>query len=280
MTVAFDVGKGIEGAIIEAIVERSPIKPIYLYKEPDGRFPNHEANPLKHETLKTLQETIVREGAALGFAYDGDADRVGLVDETGAIVPGDLITALLAPIMLKRFPGGHVVYDVGSSRIVKETVELHGGVPVESRVGRTLIIEEIRKHDAIFGGELSCHFYFRDLYGFESGDLVLLEVLKHLSESGKKLSELTASLRKYHKIQETNFEVEDKDAALRRIEQAFAAGASRVSKLDGLKIEFPDWWFVVRKSNTEPLLRLNLEADTEALMREKLEELSMVIRGD
>lgn len=279
MTVAFDFGNGIEGAIIDDIVARLPITPVYLYKEPDGRFPNHEANPLKHETLKKLQETIVAEGAALGFAYDGDADRVGLLDETGAIISGDIITAFLSTLMLKRFSGGAVVYDVGSSRIVKETVLAHGGIPVESRVGRTLIIDEIRKRDAVFGGELSCHFYFRDLYGFESGDLVLLEVLKHLSESGKKLSELVAPLRKYQKIPETNFEVEDKDAALARVEKIFSPGAARVSKLDGLKIEFPDWWFVVRKSNTEPLLRLNLEADTELGMREKVAEVTRVIRA-
>lgn len=276
VSVVFDFGNGIEGAIIDRIVERLPIRPVYLYKEPDGRFPNHEANPLKHETLRELQKTIVREGAAFGLAYDGDADRVGLADETGAIIPGDLMMALLVPDMLRRFPGAPMLYDLRSSKIVKETIEAHGGVAVESRVGRTLIIEEMRKRNAAFGGELSCHFYFHDLYGFESGDLFLLSVLKLLSESGKNLSELVAPLRKYHHSGEINFEVEDKTGAIRRLTERFSPGALRVSSIDGVKIEFPDWWFNVRQSNTEPLLRLNLEADTEEHMLERVSEVTKV----
>jgi phosphomannomutase len=267
LRVAFDFGNGIEGVIIDRIVSRLPITTEYLYKEPDGRFPNHEANPLKHETLRDLQKTVKSFGADMGFAYDGDADRIGLVDENGDIIPGDMILALLVPELLARAPGAPVLYDLRSSRAVKEQIEAYGGVPVESRVGRTLIIEEMRARDAVLGGELSCHFYYRDLYGFESGDLTLLYLLKILSASGKKLSELAAPLRRYHHSGEINFEVADKAAALARIEAAFSSGSNRLSHLDGVKIEHKDWWCSVRQSNTEPVLRLIVEADTEFLMQ-------------
>ncbi|MBI5728570.1 MAG: phosphomannomutase/phosphoglucomutase [Candidatus Magasanikbacteria bacterium] len=277
LKIVIDMGNGIEGVLIDEIIGRLPVAATYLFKEPDGRFPNHEANPLKHDTLKDLQREIVSSGANLGFAYDGDADRVGLVDERGDIIPGDLILSLLVPPLLERYPGSSVCYDVRSSWTVGETVEAYGGRPLECRAGRTLIIENMRKEEAALGGELSCHFYYRDLYGFESGDLTLLYILRTLSLSGKKLSELVAPLRRYVHSGETNFEIEDKAAAMARVEAAFKAGAKSVSHLDGVKLVFNDWWVNVRPSNTESLLRVCLEAKTRALMEEKVAAVRNVI---
>ncbi len=277
LKVVVDMGNGIEGVVIDDVTKRLPIKTDYLFKEPDGRFPNHEANPLKHETLKDLQARILEVGADLGFAFDGDADRIGLVDETGAIVPGDLILALVAEEILRDHPGAKIIYDVKCSRIVKETVLRLGGTPIESVVGRTFVIERMREEQAAFGGELSCHFYFSDVYGFESGDLMLLYVLKIVSESGKKLSELVAPLRKFFHSGEINFEVEDKERVIMQIEQAFSPNSISVSHLDGVKIEHADWWLSVRKSNTEPLLRLCVEANAKELMEQKVAEVRRLI---
>lgn len=277
LKLVIDMGNGIEGVIIDDFINNLPVSVEYLYKEPDGNFPNHEANPLKYETLRDLQKKVVDTGADIGFAFDADADRVGLVDELGNIVPGDKIIALLAPEMLKKYPEAPVIYDVKCSRSVPETVLKFGGRPIESRVGRTLIIQSMRKEDAAFGGELSGHFYYRDLFGFESGDLTLLYILKLVSESGKKVSELVSLFSKYFHSGEINFEVEDKNAVIKTLKEKYAKGAKKVSKLDGIKIEFEDWWFSVRESNTEPLLRFVLEADTKELMEEKIEEIKNLI---
>ena len=279
LKIVIDLGNGIEGVLIDGFMEQLPVDVEYLFKEPDGNFPNHEANPLKYETLRALQKMVVEIGADMGFAFDADGDRVGLVDENGEIVSGDKIIALLAPEMLKKFPEAVVIYDVKCSRSVAEVVSAKGGRPVESRVGRTLIIQEMRKTDAAFGGELSGHFYYKDLFGFESGDLTLLFILKLVSETGKKVSELVRQFNHYYHSGEINFETERKDEIIAKFEKKYASGAKKISKMDGIKIEFADWWFNVRKSNTEPLLRLVLEADTEEKMKEKIKEISDIIIG-
>ena len=273
-----DTGNGIEGALIDKLLANLPVEAHYLYKEPDGRFPNHEPNPLKYETLKVLQKKVVELGADAGFAFDADADRVGLVDEKGNIVPGDKILALLAPEVLKNKPGQSVLYDVRCSRSVPERILQSGGRPIEVKVGRTLIIQNMRKENAALGGELSAHFYYQDLFGFESGDLTLLYILKIISEAGATLSELISPLNKYFHSGEINFEVKDKDKTIKELEKKYSVEAKKIFKLDGLKIIFSDWWFSARKSNTEPLLRLVVEADNEEKMKEKIEEISQLIQ--
>ena len=275
-----DTGNGIEGVLIEDLIARVPVQARYLFKEPDGRFPNHEPNPIKPETLKDLQREVVASGAHMGFAFDGDADRIGLVDETGAIIPGDLILALLVRALAAGEEKPKVLYDLRSSRVVKEVTEELGGQAIEARVGRSHIIQEMRKEAALVGGELSNHFYFRGTYGFESGDLTLLYILQLVSQSNQPLSALMADLRRYYHSGEINFAVTDKDGIIKRLEQHYSEGAKRVAKLDGIKIEFGDWWFNVRKSNTEPLLRLVLEAKTEKLMKEKVVEISQFIKTE
>ena len=277
LKVVIDTGNGIEGVLIDDLLGRVPVRPRYLFKEPDGRFPNHEPNPIKHETLKDLQREVVASGAHMGFAFDGDADRIGLVDETGAIIPGDLILALLVRALVPGEEKPKVLYDLRSSLVVKEVTEELGGQAIETRVGRAHIIQEMRKEAAVLGGELSNHFYFRDTYGFESGDLTLLCILQLVSQSNQTLSALMADLRRYYHSGEINFEVTDKDGIIKRLEKQYSEAAKRVSKLDGIKIEFADWWFNVRKSNTEPLLRLVLEAKTKELMEEKVREVRGVI---
>ncbi|OGH59947.1 MAG: hypothetical protein A2725_01780 [Candidatus Magasanikbacteria bacterium RIFCSPHIGHO2_01_FULL_33_34] len=272
-----DMGNGIEGVLIDQLLAGLPVEVEYLYKEPDGNFPNHEANPLKYETLKDLQKKVLEVGADVGFAFDADADRVGLVDEKGQIVPGDKILAILSSEILKNNSGASVLFDVRCSRSVSEAIVDNGGRPIEVSVGRTLIIQNMRKESAILGGELSAHFYYKDLFGFESGDLTLLYILKIISQANSTISGIAKPYNKYFHSGEINFEVENKDAVMDNIKQNYKSLAKNTSSLDGLKMEFEDWWLSVRKSNTEPLLRLVLEASSEDSMKEKIAEIRQII---
>ncbi len=287
LTVAVDTANGMEGALVDDIFARMPMMRLTtLFKELDGRFPNHEANPLKVETLDTLCAKVREIGADVGVAYDGDGDRVGFVDEKGEPIPGDLLLALLAPRLLRDAPGAAVVYDVRCSHAVPEAIEEAGGKPLMYKVGHGLIKPFMRKHGAVLGGELSMHYYFRDVFNADSTDLVLLLVFEMLSVTGKPLSELVAPLRRYHHSGEINSEVEDKDGVMATLRETYGAlpGAT-VSDIDGVRVDIPDadgsflWWFSVRASNTEPLLRLCLEARDLALMEEKREELLAIIRA-
>lgn len=285
LNVVVDTANGMEGAIISDIFERLPSCTMAgLFIDLDGNFPNHEANPLKEETLDALKKRIGELHADVGFAFDGDGDRVGLVDEKGENVRGDLITALLAPRLIAREPGATVMYDVRESMVVAEEVMKAGGQPVMCRVGHGLIKPQMRQENAIFAGELSNHFYFRDVYGAESSDLVMLMVLELLSETGQPLSELVAPLKRYSHSGEINFEVGDKEAVMTKLEQVYGHEAAEITRIDGLRLDFrnevePDknWWFSVRASNTEPLLRLNLEAKNDEIMQAKKEELIALI---
>lgn len=248
-----------------------------LYNDLSQPFSAHEANPLKTETLDELCELVKEKGADMGIAYDGDADRIGFVDETGRVIPMDLITGLVARIVLEKNPGASILYDLRSSRAVKEAIEEAGGRAIECRVGHAFIKRQMRDDGAIFAGELSGHYYFVENSYAEASTLVALHLLNLMAETGRTLSELVSELRRYVHSGEINSEVEDKDAVLMRLREKYADGKQH--DLDGLKVEYPDWWFNVRPSNTEPLLRLNCEANTEALMIDRRSELLALIRG-
>ncbi|OGM00735.1 hypothetical protein A2480_02670 [Candidatus Uhrbacteria bacterium RIFOXYC2_FULL_47_19] len=288
LKLVIDTGNGMEGAIIDDVLGRIPgLTSEILYKDLDGSFPNHEANPLKEETLKDLQAKVLEMGANLGVAFDGDGDRVGLVDEEGQSIRGDIITALLASIVLKTAPGAAVLYDVRESMVLAEEIKQAGGRPVMTSVGHGLIKPHMRQEDAVFAGELSNHFYFRDFYGSESSDLVMLLIMKLIVESGRSLSELVTPLMRYHHSGEINSRVEDKDVVLAMLEQKYGPQTSNISRIDGVRMEFfnpsdssGDWWFSVRASNTEPLLRLNLEAKDRVKMEQRRDELLEVIGGE
>ncbi|MCP3914754.1 MAG: phosphomannomutase/phosphoglucomutase [bacterium] len=251
-----------------------------LFMEPDGTFPNHEANPLKEENLDPVRELVRGQGLDVGVGYDGDADRCCFVDEKGETVPADLMTALLARAFLERHPGAPIVYDLRSSWVVKEVIAECGGRPVRDRVGHSFIKATMRELGAVFGGELSGHFYFKDNFTCDSGVIAMVSAANLLGSSaaaGKGLSALVADLRRYHATGEINFRVPDTDAAIAALREKYAAGQQ--DDLDGITVEFgglsdPDWWwFNVRASNTEPLLRLNLEAKNASRRDEKREEL-------
>ncbi|MDD5704359.1 MAG: phosphomannomutase/phosphoglucomutase [Kiritimatiellae bacterium] len=248
-----------------------------LYGEPDGRFPNHEANPLNTATLADLQAKVRGGKYAFGVSFDGDADRAGFVDERGVIVPMDFVTALIAQDLLGARKGV-IFYDLRSSRVVPETIAAAGGTPMMSRVGHAFIKQQMREHDALFAGELSGHYYFRDNFTAESSAMAVLCLANIVSRAGRPLSALVAPLRKYHQSGEINTHVQrDPQAILALIRQKYAAG--QLSELDGVSVAFPDWWFNVRCSNTEPLVRLNLEARTAALMSAKRDEVLALIRA-
>lgn len=247
-----------------------------LFETPDGRFPNHEANPLHADTLKDLQAKVKAGSYAFGVAYDGDADRAGFTDEKGDIIPMDLITALVAQDVLAARKGV-IFYDLRSSRVVKEVIEAAGGKPMMSRVGHAFIKQQMRENDALFAGELSGHYYFKDNFTAESSAMAILSLANIVSKSDKPLSALIAPLRKYFASGELNTRVSrDPQAILAEIKAKYADG--HVFELDGVSVEYADWWFNVRCSNTEPLVRLNLEADTRAVMEAKRDEVLAIIR--
>ena len=252
------------------------IELITLYDNLDGKFPNHEANPLKTETLGELCGKVVEEKADLGIAYDGDADRIGFVDEKGDIIPMDLITAVLAKIVLEKHPGAKIFYDLRSSRAVKEIIEENGGTALECPVGHAKIKKLMRGEGAAFAGELSGHYFFEENYKAEASTLAAVLILNLMAEKDKKMSELAAGVKRYFHSGEINSEVDDKDGVVKKLKEKYADG--KTSELDGIKIEYPDWWFNVRPSNTEPLLRLNLEANSQEMMEEKRNEILKLIR--
>ncbi len=266
LRLAADAANGM-GTLYLPILERLNVDLHPLYFELDGTFPNHEANPLKPENLVDLQRAVREHGCDLGVAFDGDADRAMFVDERGEIVTADMVTALLAPRFLREEPGAVIVYDLRSSWATREAIEAAGGRPVRERVGHSFIKATMRRYGSPFGGELAGHFYYRDNYTADSSILTLVLLLDLLRETGRPLSELVRPHRKYFATGEINFRVEDKEGTIRRLAELFSDG--RIDYLDGITVEYDDWWFNVRPSNTEPLLRLVLEARTRELMDEK-----------
>lgn len=270
---AVDMANGM--GIIESKTFEGIITVDALFDTLDGNFPNHEANPLKEETFEALQIKVREGGYDFGVAFDGDADRAGFTDEKGNIVPMDIITTLIARDVLTR-EKGIIFYDLRSSRAVKEVIAESGGTPMMCRVGHAFIKQQMRDADAIFAGELSGHYYFRDNYYTESSALAVIAVANIVSAAGRPLSELVKPIKRYFASGEINSEVEAPAAVLERIKSRYRDG--RQFELDGISVEYDDWWFNVRMSNTEPLVRLNLEAKTTGLMNEKRDELLAAIR--
>jgi phosphomannomutase len=269
LKVAIDCGNGMASVGLEPLLAGLDLEVERLYFEPDGSFPNHEADPLKVENLRDVCEAVKRSGADFGVAFDGDADRAVFVDEAGEPISSDLVTVLLARRALRRHPGGTVLYDLRSSRVTAEEIKAAGGLPQMCRVGHSFVKAQMREVGAVFAGELSGHFYFRfsPTLVADDGIAAFMALLDVLAVEGQPLSKLVAPLRRYSASGEINRRVENIPGILSAIE-AEHAGAAEISHLDGLLVRYPDWWFNLRPSNTEPVLRLNLEADSEARMVE------------
>ena len=268
MKVVLDGGNGMAGQMCGPILDRLPIEQVQTYWTPDGNLPDHEPNPLLEENRKFVIDRVLSESADLGIAWDGDADRCFFIDDGGEFVEGDFLTALLAKSLLEKEPGATILYDVRASRAVADIVEEAGGSAHVNRVGHAFFKTRMRDEGAVFGGEVSGHYYFRDFYCADSGTLPALLMLELLSAEGRTMSELLAPLReKYFITGEINSEVEDQQAKMDEIAESYSDGD--VDRLDGVSIDYEDWHFNVRPSNTEPLLRLNLES---VVSREHMEE--------
>jgi phosphomannomutase len=279
LRVVIDAANGMAGAMLPPVLERLPVEAVRCYFEPDGTFPNHEPNPLLPENREFIMRTTREEGADLGVAFDGDADRCFFVDDTGAFVPGDFVTALLAESILAKEAGGKVIYDVRASWGVPKTIEAAGGVPLINRVGHAFIKHRMRQDDAVFAGEVSAHYYFREFSQADSGVVPFLLLIELISRRGRKLSELLEPYRRqYFLTGEINTPVADVALKIQELKERYAAEGGRISHLDGVSVDFDDWHFNVRPSNTEPLLRLNLEALSEPLMEQKRDEVLALIR--
>ena len=279
LTIVIDAANGMAGVMLPPVLEQLPeLEVVRCFFEPDGTFPNHEPNPLLPENREFIVAKTLEEQADFGVAFDGDADRCFFVDDSGEFVPGDFITALLAEAVLEKEPGAKIIYDVRASWAVPEMIERSSGVPLVNRVGHAYIKHRMREVDAAFGGEVSGHYYFRDFSQADSGVVPFLLMLELVSKRGKKLSEILRPFReRYFITGELNTPVPDVAAKLQGLEQRFGA-EGRVSHLDGVSVDAEDWHMNVRPSNTEPLLRLNLEARTRELMESKRDEVLATIR--
>ena len=276
--VAVDAGNGMAGKLAPYVFDKLPIELVPLYFELDGTFPNHEANPIEPENIRDLQRAVVEQNCDLGVAFDGDADRMFLIDENGVFIGGDMTTAMVAIQMLKKHPGSAIVYNLICSRTVPELIEDNGGVPVRSRVGHSYIKALMRERDAIFGGEHSGHFYFRENWYADSGMIAALTVLQLISVSDQSLSEILHPIDTRYRSGEINSEIADVDGTMERVEKHFAAEGAEIDHLDGLTVGFDDWWFNLRASNTQPLIRLNVEAETQDLLDAKTADVLGLIR--
>lgn len=279
LKIVVDAGNGMAKVSLPKVLAELPVQVEYLFLEPDGTFPNHEANPLNVETLRDLQSKVKELGADFGFALDGDADRIGLVDERGEVVDASFVAALIGREVLKKQPGALGLYDQRTSQIVRDTWEAVGAKTDMCMVGHANIKKMMKELDAVFASELSLHVYFGEFYDLECSDLALLYFLRLVSETGQTMSQLVAPLRnKYTHSGEINFAIQDKEGALQAIRDQFGAQAIKTSNLDGVWYGF-DWGFAsVRTSNTEPLLRLNLETATPELTQAKVAEFSAVLK--
>ena len=280
LKVAVDAGNGMAGHTVPKVFEGLPLTLVPLYFELDGTFPNHEANPIEPANLRDLQRAVIDAEADIGLAFDGDADRCFVVDERGHIVSPSVLTALIAVRELAREPGAAVIHNLITSRAVPEIITEHGGTPVRTRVGHSFIKARMAETGAVFGGEHSGHFYFRDFWYADSGMLAALHVLAALGEQQAPLSEILAGYGRYVATGELNSEVQDQAAATERVRAEFASRPGiTTDRLDGLTITGDGWWFNLRPSNTEPLLRLNLEAADEDTMLRLRDEVLGIVRG-
>ncbi len=274
--IAIDAGNGMAGRTVPYVFKHLPCEVVPLYFDLDGTFPNHPASPIEPENMVDLQKAVIDNGCDLGAAFDGDADRMFIVDEKGGLVGGDMVTALVAINTLKRYPGAKILYNLICSRSVPEQIAAHGGTPVRSQVGHSLIKKTMREEDVVFGGEHSGHFYFRDNWFADSGMIALMQCLEVFSDAGKPVSETISPIDKRFRSGEVNTRVDDIPKKLEELKARYADAA--IDELDGVTIQYPDWWMNVRPSNTEPLLRLNVEGDTAELMALHRDEALELIR--
>jgi phosphomannomutase len=278
LTVVADTANGMGGLVVPPVFERLPMTLVHLFPELDGTFPNHPADPIDPENQRDLKREVLERHADVGLAFDGDADRVFLVDEHAEGVSGSEVTALVATAMLERYPGAKIVYNLICSWAVPEVIKERGGVPIRTRVGHSFIKQVMAETGAVFGGEHSGHYYFRENYRADSGLIAAVLVLERLSRSSEPLSAVLAPFRRYHASGEINTRVDDPMAKIEEIAAAYPDGLE--DRTDGLTVEFEDWWFNVRPSNTEPLLRLNVEAKTKELLEDRTSELLEEIRPE
>ena len=280
LKIVIDAGNGMGGYTAPAVFQRLNADVVEMYFELDGTFPNHEANPIEPSNLVDLQKAVKKQKADIGLAFDGDADRCFLVDEKGALVNPSALTALIATRELAKNPGASIIYNLISSRAVKEVVEESGGTAIRSRVGHSYIKKLMAETNAVFGGEHSGHFYFRDFWRADSGMLAALHAIAALGESKKSLSELLKTFNRYHSSGEINSTVNDAASAMKKIEEIYGSGDGvEVDHLDGLTVSHADWWFNLRASNTEPLLRLNVEASAKSRMESMRDDVLNTIRS-
>ena len=277
LTVVADTANGMGGLVVPKVFEGLPFSLTVLYGELDGTFPNHPADPIQLENLKDLQRAVLDLGADVGLAFDGDADRVFLVDDKGVPVSGSTTTSIVAAGILDRHPGETIVHNLICSHALPEVIREHGGVPVRARVGHSFIKQVMAETGAIFGGEHSAHYYFRDNWRADSGSIAALLVLEQLCRADVPLSELRKPFERYSQSGEINSRVDDPLAVIERIAEEFASTPQ--DRLDGLTVDAGDWWFNLRPSNTEPLLRLNLEASDRAACEARTAELLALVRG-
>ena len=279
MRVVLDGGNGMAGRMVGPLLDSLPLDQVQTYWEPDGEFPGHEPNPLLPENRRSVIERVLAEEAELGIAWDGDADRCFFIDDEGNFVAGDFLTALLAEALLVKDPGATILFDVRASRAVADTVERDGGTATVNRVGHAFFKTRMREEGAAFGGEVSGHYYFRDFHCADSGTIPALLIVELLSTKGKRMSELLAPYRERYFISgEINSEVSDQDGKMRELAEHYSNGD--VGWLDGVSVDYPDWHFNVRPSNTEPLLRLNLESLVSPdHMEERRDEVLALIRS-
>ncbi|MEI8143793.1 MAG: phosphomannomutase/phosphoglucomutase [Candidatus Berkelbacteria bacterium] len=277
LKVAIDAGNGVAGEVITKIFREAPFEISPLYFEADGRFPNHQANPIEEKNNLDLMTKVIEEKADLGIAFDGDGDRAFFIDENGKSINSTIITALIAEYLLTKNPGATIVHNLLCGRIVAETIKKCGGKAIETKVGHSIIKPIMRENQAVFGGEHSGHYFFRDLYFADSGLLASLYVIKILSEMNLPFSQVVTKYEKYFQSGELNFEVENAKEVVEKIKDKYKSG--EISELDGLSVDFHNWHFNVRSSNTEPLLRLNVEAKTKETMEEKRDEISKIINS-
>jgi phosphomannomutase len=275
--VAVDAGNGMAGETVPHVFKSLPCELVPIYFELDGSFPNHPASPIEPENMIDLQAQVRKHGCDLGVAFDGDADRMFIVDERAELVDGSTVTALVALNTLKKYPGARILYNLICSRSVPELIRKAGGVPVRSKVGHSIIKAEMREQDIVFGGEHSGHFYFKGNWYADSGMIALLQCLELFSEAGKPVSEVIAPIDTRFRSGEINSKVDDVAAKLRAIEERYSD--AEIDHLDGVTVAYPHWWMNVRPSNTEPLLRLNVEGDTKELMEQHRDEALALIRG-
>jgi phosphomannomutase len=281
LKIIIDAGNGMGGYTAPAVFKRLNAEVIEMYFELDGTFPNHEANPIDPANLVDLQKAVKKHKADIGLAFDGDADRCFLVDEKGDLVNPSALTSLIATRELKKYPASNIIYNLISSRAVKEVVEENGGTAIRSRVGHSYIKKLMAESNAVFGGEHSGHFYFRDFWKADSGMLAALHAIAALGETDSTLSQLLKTFNRYHSSGEINSTVADAKAAMAQVEKIYVKkGDVEVDHLDGLTINGDNWWFNLRASNTEPLLRLNVEASTEARMKKVRDDVLNTIRGE